>query len=58
MMPRRTTSTRRSWAFPASAEHELRRVRLDQQPLGAVDLREWSGILLGGGPFNYTDRTS
>jgi GMP synthase (glutamine-hydrolysing) len=34
---------------------QLRRVRLDQQPLGEVDLRDWSGIWVGGGPFNYTD---
>ena len=32
----------------------LRRVRLDQRALGPVDLRDWSGILLGGGPFNYS----
>ena len=36
-------------------ERELRRVRLERRALGAVDLRDWSGILLGGGPFNYTD---
>jgi GMP synthase (glutamine-hydrolysing) len=36
-------------------ESELRRVRLEQRPLGQVDLREWSGILVGGGPFNYSD---
>jgi GMP synthase (glutamine-hydrolysing) len=36
-------------------ESELRRVRLEQRALGDVDLRDWSGILLGGGPFNYTD---
>jgi GMP synthase (glutamine-hydrolysing) len=36
-------------------ERDLRRVRLEQQALGDVDLRDWSGILLGGGPFNYTD---
>ena len=36
-------------------EGELRRVRLEQRALGDVDLRDWSGILLGGGPFNYTD---
>jgi GMP synthase (glutamine-hydrolysing) len=35
-------------------EGELRRVRLEQRPLGDIDLRDWSGILLGGGPFNYT----
>jgi GMP synthase (glutamine-hydrolysing) len=37
------------------SEGELRRVRLDRGPLGDVDLADWSGILLGGGPFNYTD---
>jgi GMP synthase (glutamine-hydrolysing) len=36
-------------------ERELRRVRLERHALGDVDLDEWSGILLGGGPFNYTD---
>ena len=34
---------------------ELRRVRLEQHALGHVDLADWSGILLGGGPFNYSD---
>jgi GMP synthase (glutamine-hydrolysing) len=34
---------------------ELRRVRLEQHALGSVDLDDWSGILLGGGPFNYSD---
>ena len=37
------------------AEGELRRVRLEQRALGQVDLGDWSGILLGGGPFNYSD---
>jgi GMP synthase (glutamine-hydrolysing) len=36
-------------------EAELRRVRLDQDALGDIDLRDWSGIWVGGGPFNYTD---
>jgi GMP synthase (glutamine-hydrolysing) len=36
-------------------EGDLRRVRLEQRPLGDVDLRDWSGIWIGGGPFNYTD---
>jgi len=36
-------------------ESELRRIRLERRPLGDIDLRDWSGILLGGGPFNYTD---
>jgi GMP synthase (glutamine-hydrolysing) len=34
---------------------ELRRIRLDQRALGDIDLRDWSGIWVGGGPFNYTD---
>ena len=37
------------------ADGELQRIRLDQQPLGDIDLRDWSGIWVGGGPFNYTD---
>lgn len=34
---------------------ELVRVRLEQRPLGEVDLADWSGIILGGGPFNASD---
>ena len=36
-------------------EGELRRVRLEQRALGEIDLSEWSGVWLGGGPFNYSD---
>ena len=36
-------------------ERDVRRVRLEQRPLGAVDLADWSGIVLGGGPFNVSD---
>jgi GMP synthase (glutamine-hydrolysing) len=36
-------------------ERDLRRHRLEQRPLGKVDLRDWSGIFLGGGPFNASD---
>jgi GMP synthase (glutamine-hydrolysing) len=36
-------------------EGELRRIRLEQRALGEIDLGEWSGIWLGGGPFNYSD---
>jgi len=36
-------------------ERDLRRYRLEQRALGDVDLRDWSGILLGGGPFNASD---
>ncbi len=33
----------------------LRRIRLTHQPLGRIDLAEWSGIILGGGPYNVSD---
>ncbi len=36
-------------------ERDLRRFRLEQHALGDVDLSEWSGIWVGGGPFNYSD---
>jgi GMP synthase (glutamine-hydrolysing) len=42
-------------AFTGLTERELRRVRLERRPLGGLDLRDWSGILLGGGPFNVSD---
>jgi len=34
---------------------ELVRVRLESGPLGEIDLDDWSGIILGGGPFNVSD---
>ena len=36
-------------------ERDLRRCRLEQWPLGGVDLQDWSGVLLGGGPFTASD---
>ena len=42
-------------AYTGLDERDLRRVRLERRPLGNVDLQEWSGILLGGGPFNSSD---
>jgi len=42
-------------AFSGLDEGALRRVRLEQRALGEVDPRDWSGILLGGGPFNSSD---
>jgi GMP synthase (glutamine-hydrolysing) len=36
-------------------EGELRRFRLEQRPLGDIGLGDWSGIIVGGGPFNYSD---
>jgi GMP synthase (glutamine-hydrolysing) len=41
--------------FAGLEERDLHRFRLEQRPLGTVDLNEWSGILLGGGPFNSSD---
>jgi GMP synthase (glutamine-hydrolysing) len=34
---------------------QLRRFRLEQTELGTVDLDQWSGIILGGGPFQASD---
>jgi len=42
-------------AFSGLGERDLRRLRLEERALGEIDLRDWSGILLGGGPFNYTE---
>lgn len=41
--------------FSGLAEHQLQRVRLEQQVLHEVNLDELSGIVLGGGPFNISD---
>jgi GMP synthase (glutamine-hydrolysing) len=42
-------------AFAGLGERDLHRIRLEQRALGTIDLRDWSGILLGGGPFNSSD---
>jgi GMP synthase (glutamine-hydrolysing) len=36
-------------------ERDLRRHRLERDELGHVDLDDWSGVVLGGGPFNISD---
>ncbi len=36
-------------------ERDVRRVRVERDELGAVDLEGLSGIVLGGGPFNSSD---
>ena len=36
-------------------EGDVRRRRLERDPLGDVNLEDWSGIILGGGPFNKSD---
>lgn len=35
----------------------LRRIRLTHEPLGDVELDDWSGIILGGGPYNVSDNS-
>ncbi len=44
--------------FTGLDESSLHRVRMERGPLGPVDLDEWSGIVLGGGPFNASASTS
>jgi len=36
-------------------EGELRRHRLERDALPELDLDEWSGVIVGGGPFNVSD---
>lgn len=37
------------------APEQLHRVRLERDPLPSVDLDDYSGVLVGGGPFNSSD---
>lgn len=41
--------------FGGLAEDELRRVRLEAEPMPELDLADYSGIFLGGSPFNSSD---
>jgi GMP synthase (glutamine-hydrolysing) len=41
--------------FAGLDEAQLRRFRMEQAELGSVDLDNWSGIILGGGPFQASD---
>ncbi|WP_210479268.1 glutamine amidotransferase [Naasia sp. SYSU D00948] len=41
--------------FGGLRESELRRVRLEQRPLGDIRLEDYSGLIMGGSPFNYSD---
>ena len=41
--------------FTGLDDSGLRRIQLDRAPLPRLKLDEYSGVLLGGGPFNYTD---
>jgi GMP synthase (glutamine-hydrolysing) len=33
----------------------MHRIRLTHEPLGDIDLSQWSGVILGGGPYNVSD---
>src|SRR5262245_25615565 len=41
--------------FAGLDETGMHRIRLTHRPLGAIDLDDWSGIILGGGPYNASD---
>jgi GMP synthase (glutamine-hydrolysing) len=41
--------------FSGLDEGHLHRVRLEQRPLGPLNLDDYAGIMLGGGPFNSSD---
>lgn len=41
--------------FSGLDERDLRRVRMEQGSAGPIDLDDWSGVILGGGPFNVTE---
>lgn len=41
--------------FAGLAEQDLRPHRLERDPLPALDLGDWSGIIVAGSPFNTSD---
>jgi GMP synthase (glutamine-hydrolysing) len=41
--------------FTGLAPEQLRRIRMEAAPLPALDLDDYSGVLVGGGPFNSSD---
>ena len=41
--------------FCGLEERQLRRVRMEQGPIGPLCLDDFSGVILGGGPFNASD---
>ncbi len=41
--------------FAGLDESGMHRIRLTHRPLGDIDLSHWSGIVLGGGPYNVSD---
>jgi GMP synthase (glutamine-hydrolysing) len=41
--------------FGGLTEAELHRIRLEQRPLGGIRLQDYSGLIMGGSPFNSSD---
>ncbi|WNG90846.1 glutamine amidotransferase [Mycobacterium sp. ITM-2016-00318] len=41
--------------FAGLDESGMHRIRLTHRPLGPVNLDDWSGVILGGGPYNVSD---
>jgi GMP synthase (glutamine-hydrolysing) len=41
--------------FAGLDESGMHRIRLTHQSLGRIDLDDWSGVILGGGPYNVSD---
>jgi GMP synthase (glutamine-hydrolysing) len=41
--------------FAGLDANNLQRIRLTHRSLGDIDLADWSGIILGGGPYNVSD---
>ena len=41
--------------YTGLAPGQLRRIRMEAAPLPALDLDDYSGVLVGGGPFNSSD---
>lgn len=44
--------------FSGLERPELQRIRLERDPLPPIELDDWSGVILGGGPFNASDPES
>ncbi len=43
--------------FAGLDENGMHRIRLTHRSLGRIDLDDWSGVILGGGPYNVSDPT-
>lgn len=41
--------------FGGLSEHEIHRVRMEQESIPDVDLLDYSGVIVGGGPSNVSD---